>query len=141
MANTVIDPVVSLVPCPLVDTVWPMVTYGFAHACLRTGGEMSAEYFWNLCRAGQAYLIAVADGETIIGGSVWQYQHWSSGKKFRCLCLYGERSDEWEDQLIKLAKQIANMGGTNTIVWGGRPGWKRRQPKAKVIHMIYEMEL
>jgi hypothetical protein len=131
----------SLVACPVVDQVWPFVTYGFQHACDKTGGGYSSEHFWSLCRSGQAYLIIVTDGEHVIGASVWQFQDWSSGKKFRCLCLYGERSEDWDDQLFQLAKQYAQQGGAKTIVWGGRPGWKRRMPTARVIQMIYEMEL
>jgi hypothetical protein len=132
---------VSLVACPLVDSVWPFVTYGLEHACMKGGGDIGSDYLWGLCRSGGAYLFVVADGEHVIGASVWNFEKWSSGRKFRCLALYGERLAEWADQMQDLVKKAARDGGADSLVADGRLGWKRRYPDARVLRETLEMTI
>lgn len=132
---------VTLVSVPLVDQVWPLITYGLEHACRKTGGDITSDYLWRLCRSGEAYLFVAADGEQVIGASVWQFQSWTSGKKFRCLCLYGERMSEWAEKKQELAKQVAKVGGATSIVTDGRLGWAKRYPKARVLRTTFEMDI
>lgn len=132
---------VDLVPVPLVDTVWAQITYGIEHACRKSGGDLTSDYLWSEARAGQAYLIAVTDGERIIGASVFRFEKWSSGRKFRCLAAYGERFVEWSEQAEQLARAIAKAGGATAIVTDGRAGWARRYPSARILRQTYEMDI
>lgn len=135
------QPRVSLVACPLVDSVWPFVTYGLEHACQRGGGDLTSDYLWGLCRSGGAYLLAVADGDQIIGASVWSFEKWTSGRKLRCLALYGERMGEWAASKEEMVRKIARDGGATALVADGRMGWKRKYPDVRVIREILEMTI
>jgi hypothetical protein len=130
---------VSLVACPLVDSVWPFVTYGLEHACMKGGGDIGSDYLWGLCRSGGAYLFVVADGEHVIGASVWNFEKWSSGRKFRCLAAYGQDRDNWLEQMRDLVRKAARDGGATALVADGRLGWARVFPEAKVLRQTYEI--
>lgn len=135
------SPRVSLVACPLVDQIWPFVTYGLEHACRKGGGDIGSDYLWGLCRSGGAYLMVVADGEQIIGASVWNFEKWSSGRKFRCLSLYGEKFGEWAEQMQELVMKVARDGGADSLVTEGRRGWAKRYPQARLLRTTYEMDV
>jgi hypothetical protein len=132
---------VSLVSVPIVDTCWPMVTYGLEHACRKTGGDITSDYLWRECRAGEAYLFVVADGEQIIGASVWRFERWTSGRKYRCLCHYGERMADWADDMRTLVESAAKAGGATSLVMEGRVGWGRRYPETRLLRNTYEVDL
>jgi hypothetical protein len=132
---------VSLIAVPVVDSAWPFITYGLEHACLKTGGEITSDYLWRLCRSGEAYLFAVADGEQVIGAAVLRFEAWTSGRKLRLMALYGERMTDWGEQMLNQIEQIAKVGGATSIVAEGRLGWARRYPKARVLRKTYEMDL
>ncbi len=131
----------SLVSCHLVDTVWGMVTYGLEHACLKTGGDIGSDYLWSECRSGAAYLFVVTDGEQVIGAGVWRFEKWASGRKYRCLCAYGERMAEWADDMRELVERAAKAGGATSLVMEGRRGWGRRYPEARLLRNTYEVDL
>lgn len=108
---------------------------------MKGGGDLTSDYLWGLCRSGSAFLIAVADGEHVIGGAVLQFERWTSGRKLRVMCLYGERMAEWADQAKDLFFKIARDGGASSIVTDGRAGWARRYPEARVLRTTFEMDV
>lgn len=131
----------SLASVPDVDRVWTMVAEGLENACRETGGDITADYLWSECRAGAAFLVVIERGGDIAGASVWRFEKWSSGKKFRCLVLYGRNMSDWLAEHRRLTLRMARVGGANGIVAGGRKGWERLFPDAKVLKQIYEVPL
>lgn len=122
-----------------VDSVWPLVADGLERACRATGGELTADYLWGECRAGRAFLLVVAD-IGIRAAAVLRFEQWSTGKKLRCLALYGTDMRDWLPQLTDAAKQLAKVGGATSLVSDGRKGWARLF-NGKVLRQTYEVEL
>ena len=118
-----------------------MVAHGLEHACLKTGGDITSDYLWCECRAGHAYLFVVADGEQIIGASVWRFERWVSGRKYRCLCHYGTSMRDWADDMRDLVERAAKAGGATSLVMEGRRGWGRRYPEARMLRYTFEVDL
>ena len=132
---------VELAGAHQVDQIWKLVTDGLEHACRKTGGDMTADYLWSECRSGKAFLVIVTDAEKIAGASVWRFEAWTSGRKLRCLALYGRRAAEWLAPHELIIRDIAKAGGATALVTEGRAGWQRLYPKARVVRQLYEVEL
>lgn len=132
---------VDLVPVHLIDSVWPMVTYGLEHACRRTGGDITSDYLWSETRSGGAFLLVAVDGERIVGAAVVRIEKWTSGRKCRLMCLYGEKMSEWGEAMLERIETIARAGQATSIVADGRLGWSRRYPKARVLRKTFEMDI
>lgn len=129
---------VKLVSPHEIDAVWEFVGEGIEGACRRTGGDLTASWLWTECRSGRAYLIAVADSEKIIGASVWQFQNWTSGVRFKCIAGYGVNLKGWMGQLRELVTRMAKAGGAKALVVEGRIGWRRVFRNARIVRQIYE---
>ena len=129
---------VDLVPTTHVDEIWPHVADGLEFACKKTGGDITASYLWGECRGGHAYLCIVRATGRVVGASVWRFEDWTTGRKFRCLGLYGKDFAKWRDDHVKLAKRIMEQGGADSIVTAGRKGWGELFPDAKIIKTLYE---
>ena len=131
---------VSLVPVTSIDPIWPYLREGFEAACLKTGGDVSSGDLWAACRSGSAFLI-VASGEAIQGASVWRPDTWASGRKLRCLALYGADMDGWIDDMRDMARQVALDCGATSLVAEGRPGWERIFKNATRLRVLFEETL
>ena len=121
-----------------VDGLWPRVAEGLERACLATGGDMTAEYLWSECRSGRAFLVIIGD---CIGASVWRFEKWATGRKLRCLAVYGADMPSWLDDHRAMIEQMAKVGGATAIVAEGRTGWARLFPEAVVLRQLYEVVL
>jgi hypothetical protein len=132
---------VSLVPVPNVDQFWPHLREGFERALLKTGGYLTTGDLWAQCRAGTAFLIVAHEGEAIRGASIWQPDTWMTGRKMRCLGLYGVARNDWLFDMRDLAARLAKDCGATSLVSEGRPGWQKIFPKAKVLRVLYEEPL
>lgn len=134
-------PQLSLAGAHEVDRVWPAVAQGIEDSCRRTGGDLTGDYLWSECRAGRAFLVVIALHSEIIGASVWRFEKWTSGRKLRCLALYGRDIKSWLGEHQKFTENMARTGDATAIVTEGRVGWGRLFPKARVLRQLYEMEL
>lgn len=127
-----------------IDRIWPSVAYGLEHACRKTGGDLTADYLWSQCRSGAAFLVVVVkrdiDAEELVGASVWRFEKWTTGKKLRCLALYGRGFNDWWPQHYKLLGEMLKAGQTTQVVWEGRKGFERLFKRARVLRQLYEGE-
>jgi len=96
---------------------------------------------WVQCRNGSAFLLIAHDGDRIAGASIWTRQTWQSGRKLRCLALYGTNMTGWLPDMRALAMQLAKDNGCTSLVSDGRVGWTKIFPKAKVLRQLYEEAL
>ena len=128
---------VSLIPTGQVDQIWLHLRDGFDKALRKTGHDMSVGDLWTEARSGRGFLFAAHDGERIAGASVWRFETWPSGEKFRCLALYGSGMKDWIGDMHNVVKLAA---GKADLIAEGRPGWKRAGvfPKARVLRELYE---
>ena len=124
-----------------VDAVWSAVAEGLEHACRKTGGDISADYLWGECRGGHAFLVVISRDNEILGASVWRFEKWTSGKKLRCLALYGKHICDWLEQHVEFTKAMAKAGDATALVTEGRRGFQRMFPKARVLRQLYEITL
>lgn len=139
MANTAIS--IALAGVHQVDGIWAQVADGLEHACRKTGGDLTADYLWSECRSGAAFLVVISREQELLGASIWRFEKWSSGKKLRCLALYGKHLCDWLQQHIEFTKAMASAGGATSLVTEGRRGFQRVFPKAKVLRQLYEVAL
>lgn len=139
------DTACSLVGVHQVDGLWSQIAEGLEHACRKTGGDITAHYLWTECRAGRAFLVVATAptklGHEIIAASVWRFEQWSSGRKLRCLSLYGRDMKSWLADHRKLTLEMAKTGGATALVTEGRPGWARVFREAKTLRVLLEEQL
>ena len=124
-----------------VDGLWPMVSDGFREASIRSGGEVDPTDHWTLCRSGRAFLILAVRGGSIIAAGVWMFENWLTGKKIRCLLIYGRDMKEWFQPYRGLILKIAKVGGATAMVTEGRSGWGRVVPEAVELRRLYEEKI
>lgn len=136
---------VSLVPVPNVDQFWPHLREGFHRSVMKTGGDIETGDLWIKCRSGEAFLLVAHETthETpnIVGSSIWMPQTWQTGRKLRCLALYGTGMTGWIQDMHAMAKRLAIDSGATALVSDGRPGWAKIFPEAKVLRNLYEEKL
>ena len=131
---------VSLVPVANIDSIWPHVRAGFEKATLITGGDLSTGDLWVSCRSGSAFLI-IAHTDAIQGASIWRPDTWATGRKLRCMALYGDGMDSWIEDMRDMAANIAKDCGATSLVAEGRPGWERIFKNARKLRVLFEETL
>lgn len=131
---------VNVVPSN-VDAYWPQISAEVEESCVVTGGDITAHYLWSQCRNGQAFLILVMEDESIVAHSTWRFEEWTTGRKLRCLHLYGARMKEWAEQAEGVTRDLARIGGATGIVTEGRMGFQRLYPQAKILRQLYEVKV
>jgi hypothetical protein len=131
---------VHLVPVPAVDEVFPKIVSGIERACSKGGGDLTAAYLWQECRASRAFLLIAVDGE-ILGACIWRFETWAGKSVMKCLAAWGTRMAEWEPAMREKSETLARLGGAVKILADGRTGWARRYPKARVVRVLYEVDL
>lgn len=132
---------VSLVPVLNVDAFWPSLRDGFQRALMKAGGDLTTGDLWVACRSGSAFLLIAYEGEEIRGASIWRPDTWQTGRKLRCMALYGTKMTDWIADMHGMAKRIAGDCGATSLVSEGRPGWAKIFPKARMLRALYEEEI
>ena len=128
---------------PEMDMVWSFVSEGLDKSCRRTGGDLTAPFLWAECRSGRAFLRVVVDPEQIgevFGASVWRFEDWTSGRKLRCLAMYGRDMQGWISMLERDIRELLKTGGGKAVVFDGRDGWLKVFPGSRRIKQTYEIE-
>lgn len=128
----------SLVPVLMVDQVWPNIAEGMTKGCQRSGGDLSAGWLWTQCRSGNAFLFVAATETDVHGASIWQFETWPNGTRFRCLMAAGEGMADWFSDMRVKVEEVARHGGAAALVSDGRTGWERHLPKARKLRVVYE---
>lgn len=126
---------VSLVPVIGVDQVWPALGEGFERAIAETGGDIAVGDLWTMARSGAGFLFVAHDGEQIRGASLWKFETWPTGPKFRCMALYGAKMSDWIEDMHAAVKAAA---GRADLVSEGRRGWAKVFPRARELRCLYE---
>lgn len=143
-------PTVSLVAVPNIDAIWPHIRVGLHDACLATGGDISTADLWVQCRSGSAFLIIAHETKheiNIVGASIWRVDTWETGRRLRCLALYGKKARQWIFDMRAMVDQLKADTGSIALVAEGRCGpngepiWQHFFPKAKAIRVLYEEQL
>jgi hypothetical protein len=139
---------VSLVAVPNIDAIWPHLREGFHRSVMKTGGDIETGDLWVQCRNGSAFLIIVHETKhemgheiNIVGASIWRPDTWQTGRKLRCLALYGSGMSDWIGDMHEMAKRLARDCRATSLVSEGRPGWAKIFPKAKVLRALYEEQI
>jgi hypothetical protein len=125
---------VVLVPVHVIDQIWPKVAEGFEDAIHRTGGDVALGDLWTQARSGRAFLFVAIDGD-IRGASLWRFETWASGPKFRCLALYGENMADW---FADMERAVRAAAGSARLVTEGRRGWAKMLPNVRELRTLYE---
>src|SRR5690349_16095333 len=101
---------VSLVPVPNVDQFWPHLREGFHRSVMKTGGDLTTGDLWVQCRNGSAFLLIAHETPheigheiNIVGASIWRPDTWQTGRKLRCLALYGTGMNDWIQDMKDMA--------------------------------------
>lgn len=118
-----------LVPVEEVDKVWPLVSPAFVKCLEKTPSYFSAGEMWQECRSGQAALIVIHDGESVLCASVWRFEAVCGRYAFNCVLLAGRQAEKWMDDLCAFVEQVAKMGGAKILTGTGRVGLVSRLKK------------
>lgn len=103
---------------------------------------MSSGDLWQMCRSGNAFLVAILDDENKpIATIVLQFQKWSEKSVLRCLSIAGESMSEWLPAAMEFISNMARENGASCLVADGRDGWARVFPGAKRLRVTYEIEV
>jgi hypothetical protein len=135
---------VSLIAVTNIDAMWPALRGGFHEACLATGGDIDTGDLWVQCRSGAAFLLVAHDGDEVLGASIWRPDTWATGRRLRCLALYGRKARRWIFDMRALVEKLKADTGSIALVAEGRCGpngepiWQHFFPKAKAIRVLYE---
>lgn len=132
---------VSLVPAANVDQIWPAIGDFIHAAVMKSGGDLTAGYLWQECRSGQAFLILAFDEAGAHGASVWRFENWQTGSKFRCLALGGNAMADWIGPMRDKAQELARQGGASALIAEGREGWTKVFTGARKLRILYEEAL
>lgn len=113
---------------------------------MKTGGDIETGDLWVQCRNGSAFLLIAhvnssMDEMTLVGASIWTRQTWQTGRKLRCLALYGTNMTGWIHDMKALAERLAKDNGCTSLVSDGRLGWTKIFPRARVLRQVYEEAL
>lgn len=128
-----------------VDQFWPLFAEGMHRSCVKSGGQLSAGYLWQECRADRAFLYVVHEDNDILGAAVFAFREWPSGVRYQGFGLCGKDATRWFDTLHEQAKIDGRMGGAVAMIDAPRPGLGRKyykgRPGIKVIQVVYEERL
>lgn len=132
---------VELVPVFAIDQWWSKVGEGFHEALMATGGDCSAGDLWVQARNGSAFLFVAIDGQDLHGASLFRFENWPTGTRFRNLAVFGNDMADWYDLMKAEAMKAAKAGGAAMYVAEGRRGWERKERGAKVLRYLYEVPI
>lgn len=105
---------------------------------MRTGGDLTIGELWQGCRRGDLFLLIAHEDGAVIGASIWKPELWQTGRKLRCMGVYGTKFKLWQDAMREAATRIAKACGATSFVAEGRDGWSKIFPKAKRLRVLYE---
>lgn len=133
--------IIEIVNLIHVDSVWDRVGHRFQKAIDLCGDDVSTAELWQLCRAGNAFLVIAREGEAIAMASVVRFERWTNGMVLRVVCIAGDRMSEWASEWQAFMVEMAKNNGADRIVSEGREGWQRVFQKSRKLRVVYEMRV
>lgn len=127
---------IQLVPVLMVDQIWPQVAEGLGKS-LEYAPDMTLGWLWTECRKGDAFLFIAHEAE-VSAASIWRFENWRDGPRFKCLALYGKNMKTWLEPMADAVRLAAKHGGAVALAYEGRPGWERLF-NGKRIRAVYEV--
>lgn len=124
-----------------VDALWPTLGPKFVKATERFGDDLSSGELWQMCRSGNAFLVAAFDERGVKMGCAVRFERWTNGTILRVLSLVGEDMRSWADPVKNYLNQMAVTGGADRIVAEGRDGWASIFDEPKAIRQTYVMRV
>ncbi|MBB5663259.1 hypothetical protein GGE68_001435 [Rhizobium leguminosarum] len=124
-----------------VDAIWPSISDKIIKATLKYGSSVSSGDLWQMCRAGNAFLVVVFDGEEVKGALIMQFQRWASKQVMYCLAIVGDDIQTWLPDARAFITDMAKAGGAESFIAEGREGWPALFPDAKKLRITYEVPL
>jgi hypothetical protein len=123
-----------------VDAIWPSISEKVIKATLKYGSNVSSGDLWQMCRAGDAFLVVVMD-DNVKGALIMQFQRWSMKQVMYCLAIVGEDIQEWLPAARDFITDMAKAGGAESFIAEGREGWPALFPDAKKLRITYEVQI
>jgi hypothetical protein len=129
-----------------VDGLWPLISADIIKCIEKTPTFFTAAELWVMCRSGAGFLIAVHEGTTIVGASVWRFEE----ANFVCLMLVGvngkmRTGEDWVTALFERAAVTAKAGGARQLMASGRTilfeKLKKHLPQVRVIRCTVAVEI
>lgn len=124
-----------------VDQIWPAISEKIIKATLKYGSNVSSGDLWQMCRAGDAFLVVVMDDSGVKGALIMQFQRWSMKRVMYCLAIVGEDIQEWLPAARDFITDMAKAGGADSFIAEGREGWPALFPDAKKLRITYEVQI
>lgn len=124
-----------------VDALWPTLGPKFVKATERFGDDLSSGELWQMCRSGNAFLVAAFDDRGVKMGCAVRFERWTNGTILRVLSLVGEDIHSWAEPVKSYLNQMAITGGADRIVAEGRDGWAKIFDEPKAIRQTYVMRV
>jgi hypothetical protein len=122
-----------------VDNVWPSIAEGMIKSC--RGTNLSAGYLWTQCRAGEAFLVIVHEDGDYLGACVTRFETQPERLILRGLALCGKDTKKWLATLQDKLRQMAREGGATIFVDDGKPGLVKLIKDARVVRVVYEVDV
>jgi hypothetical protein len=120
-----------------IDGIWPRIATGMEECCRRSGGDITPDWLFFVCRKGEALLVVVEDGEgKMLGALIATPQAWGGRRVLRILALCGRDMADWLDELKAFELPL----GIDKVIFEGRAGWAR-VPGVREIRRVYEADM
>lgn len=123
-----------------VDPIWPLISERLQKAFEKTGGDLTSGELWQMCRAGQAFLVVAFEETDLKAAMIVQFQKWDK-PVLRCVAIVGFDMERWLEAGKEFIWNMAKDNGAQSFVFEGREGWKVPIPEAKRLRMTYEVPL
>jgi hypothetical protein len=129
----------QIVPVPpqYVPAIWEEAAPILQQALDRGNGEIWPEDIYERLLDARMQMVAVFEGETMIGVVVTQVIQYPRKMAVRVEYLAGSHMPEWLDNLVQILDTRAEDLGVDWIEMRGRKGWaKYLAPYARTTHIL-----
>ena len=107
-AGSMSDLTISTVPPNLIDVMWSKLRPHLELVIDRAPDEVSLETVKAKLKKGDAMIITISDGETVVAVNTLEVQIFETGHKVLFIPMTGgERMEEWLDRFLDMAHAVA----------------------------------
>jgi len=139
------DYMISAVPIPLLEVIWPRCIEHIQRVVDRAHGEISLDSVKARLLRGDALLITISKGTDIVAVNTMEVRNFETGTKAMFIPITGGRDlDEWMPRFLEVAKAIAREHGCNELRGlSVRPGWLRKLSKYgwETVHTVIKCKI
>jgi hypothetical protein len=131
---------IRLVALNEIDAVWPLIAEGMKAACRRSGDDLTPWFLLQSVRRGDALLFVAIAGGALKAALVCRPETWGERRVLRILALAGADVEHWLPAL-SAHREWTDALGVQSVVFEGRPGWRRVVKNACVLRTTYEVKI